>query len=140
MINGRAKGHAFERELIKKFHDEFGDCASHLKRNLDQYQTCGKADIEFHNLMIEAKRYASGHWFKPEWWEQAKTSAGDQFIPVLIYKYDRQPIRMVFPLRTFKEYSFKTVETITVDWETGILLMRELLEVPDEASTVQRRN
>jgi len=122
------------------FQDEFGDCASHLKRNLDQYQTCGKADIEFHNLMIEAKRYASGHWYKPEWWEQAKTSAGDQFIPVLIYKYDRQPIRMVFPLRTFKEYSFKTVETITVDWETGILLMRELLEVPDEASTVQRRN
>lgn len=140
MINGRAKGHAFERELIKKFHDEFGDCASHLKRNLDQYQTGGKADIEFHNLMIEAKRYASGHWYKPEWWEQAKTSAGDDYIPVLIYKYDRQPIRMVFPLRTFKEYSFKTVETVTVDWETGILLMRELLEVPNEASFLQCSN
>ena len=40
-----------------------------------------KADIEFHNLMIEAKRYASGHWYKPEWWEQAKTSAGDTHIP-----------------------------------------------------------
>jgi hypothetical protein len=90
--------------------------------------------------MIEAKRYASGHWYKPEWWEQAKTSAGDKYIPVLIYKYDRQPIRMVFPLWTFKEYSFKTVETVTVDWETGILLMRELLEVPDEASNVQRPN
>ena len=35
MINGRAKGHAFERELIKKFQDEFGECADHLKRNLD---------------------------------------------------------------------------------------------------------
>jgi len=63
------------------FQDEFGDCANHLKRNLDQYQTAGKADIEFHNLMIEAKRYASGHWYKPEWWEQAKTSAGDTHIP-----------------------------------------------------------
>ena len=118
MINGRAKGHAFERELIKMFQDEFGDCANHLKRNLDQYQTAGKADIEFHNLMIEAKRYASGHWYKPEWWEQAKTSAGDTHIPVLIYKYDRQPI--------------KTAETISVDWETGILLMRESLEFPNE--------
>ena len=98
MINGRSKGHNFENSLIKKFQDEFGECANHLKRNLEQYQTAGKADIEFHNLMIEAKRYASGHWYKPEWWEQAKTSAGDDYIPVLIYKYDRQPIRMVFNL------------------------------------------
>ena len=132
MINGRAKGHAFERELIAKFQLEFGDCANHLKRNLEQYQTVGKADIEFHNLMIEAKRYASGHWYKPEWWEQAKTSAGDEYIPVLIYKYDRQPIRMVFPLSIMTDYSMKLDETITVDWDTGILLMRETLEVPDQ--------
>ena len=136
MINGRAKGHAFERELIKKFQDEFGSCANHLKRNLDQYQTCGKADIEFHNLMIEAKRYATGHWYKPEWWEQAKTSAGNEFIPVLIYKYDRQPIKMVFPLRIMRDYEMKPDETITVDYDTGILLMRELLEVPNETIQV----
>ena len=136
MINGRAKGHAFERELIKMFQDEFGDCANHLKRNLDQYQTAGKADIEFHNLMIEAKRYASGHWYKPEWWEQAKTSAGDTHIPVLIYKYDRQPIKMVFPLCIMRDYSMKLAETITVDWQTGILLMRESLEVPNETSRI----
>lgn len=118
------------------FHDEFGDCANHLKRNLDQYQTAGKADIEFHNLMIEAKRYASGHWYKPEWWEQAKTSAGDTHIPVLIYKYDRQPIKMVFPLWIMRDYSMKLAETITVDWQTGILLMRESLEVPNETSRI----
>ena len=136
MINGRAKGHAFERELIKKFQDEFGSCANHLKRNLEQYQTCGKADIEFHNLMIEAKRYASGHWHKPEWWTQARTSAGDDYVPVLIYKYDRQPIRMVFPLSIMTDYSMKVDETITVDWDTGILLMRETLEVPDQTGSV----
>ena len=132
MINGRAKGHAFENLLIKKFQDEFGECANHLKRNLEQYQIAGKADIEFHNLMIEAKRYASGHWYKPEWWEQAKTSAGDTHIPVLVYKYDRQPIKMVFPLSIMDDYSMKTAETITVDWETGILLMRESLEFANE--------
>ena len=132
MINGRSKGHNFENSLIKKFQDEFGECANHLKRNLEQYQTAGKADIEFHNLMIEAKRYASGHWHKPEWWEQAKTSAGDDYVPVLIYKYDRQPIRMVFPLSIMTDYSMKVDETITVDWDTGILLMRETLEVPDQ--------
>jgi hypothetical protein len=133
LINGRAKGHNFESTLIKKFQDEFGECANHLKRNLEQYRTVGKADIEFHNLMIEAKRYASGHWHKSEWWEQAKTSAGDKYVPVLIYKFDRQPIRMVFPLSIMTDYSMKTNETITVDWDAGILLMRETLEVPDQA-------
>ena len=77
MINGRAKGHAFERELIKMFQDEFGDCANHLKRNLDQYQ-------------------------------------------------------MVFPLWIMRDYSMKLAETITVDWQTGILLMRESLEFANE--------
>jgi hypothetical protein len=127
MINGRAKGHAFERELIKKFQDEFGDCADHLKRNLDQYQTAGKADIEFNNLMIEAKRYASGHWHKKDWWEQTLTSAGDSHVPILIYKYDRQPIKFVFRLSDLMGKGYET-ETASVDYETGIMLMRELLE------------
>ena len=127
MINGRAKGHAFERELIKKFHDEFGECADHLKRNLDQYQVAGKADIEFNNLMIEAKRYAKGSWFKPDWWEQTLTSAGETHVPVLIYKYDHQPIRFVFRLKDIMCEPY--IEgTATVDYATGIMLMRELLE------------
>lgn len=126
-INGRAKGHAFERDLIKKFHDEFGECADHLKRNLDQYQVAGKADIEFNNLMIEAKRYASGHWHKEAWWDQTLTSAGDTHIPLLIYKYDRQPIKMVFRLSDLMGAGYEE-ETATVDYLTGIMLMRELLE------------
>ena len=129
MINGRAKGHAFERELIKKFQDEFGDCADHLKRNLDQYQVAGKADIEFNNLMIEAKRYASGRWHKDCWWEQAMTSAGENYIPVLIYKYDHQPIKFVFGLSDLTGDRYLT-GTATVDYATGIMLMRELLKFP----------
>jgi hypothetical protein len=126
MINGRAKGHAFERELIKKFHDEFGSCADHLKRNLDQYQVAGKADIEFNNLMIEAKRYASGHWHRDDWWDQTLTSAGDSYIPVLIYKYDRQPIRFVFRLSDIMSDKSQS-GTATVSYDIGIMLMRELL-------------
>jgi hypothetical protein len=127
-INGRSKGHAFERDLIKKFQDEFGECASHLKRNLEQYQTAGKADIEFNNLMIEAKRYKSGNWHKEDWWDQTLTSAGDEYIPVLIYKYDRQPIKFVFRLSDLMGLGYES-ETATVDYETGIMLMRELLEM-----------
>lgn len=125
-INGRAKGHAFERDLIKKFHDEFGECAEDLKRNLDQYQVAGKADIEFNNFMIEAKRYAAGHWHKETWWDQTLTSAGDTHIPLLIYKHDRHPIKMVFRLSDLMGAGYED-ETATVDYETGIMLMRELL-------------
>ena len=34
MINGRAKGHAFENSLIKKFQDEFGECANHFETDI----------------------------------------------------------------------------------------------------------
>lgn len=128
MINGRTKGHAFERDMIRIFQDEFGDCASHLKRVLDQYQEKGRADIEFNNLRVECKRYAAGSWYKPEWWKQCCESAHGKFIPVLIYKFDRQPIRFVFRLSDIGWYPQDDDSTITTDIETGIMLMRELLE------------
>jgi len=128
MINGRTKGHAFERDMIRIFQDEFGECASHLKRVLDQYQEKGRADIEFNNLRIECKRYASGHWHKPEWWSQCCESAKGKFVPVLIYKHDRQPIRFVFRLSDIGWYPQDDDSTITTDIATGIMLMRELLE------------
>ena len=137
MVNGRAKGHAFERELIKLFRDEFGACADHLKRNLEQYQDKGHGDIVFHNLMIEAKRYAKGNWHKNDWWEQCCESAGETHIPVLIYKYDRQPIRMVFALESVAGDQFVGVNgktTITTEYDTGIMLMRDLLEVAIESN------
>jgi len=134
MINGRAKGHAFERDLIRIFRDEFGSCADHLKRNLEQYQNKGHGDIVFHNLMIEAKRYAKGNWHKHEWWDQACESAKEDYIPILIYKYDYQPARMVFPLSAVAEGQYmgsNGMQTITTEFSTGIMIMRELLEVQD---------
>ena len=86
-----------------------------------------KGDIEFNNLMIEAKRYAAGHWHKEAWWDQTLTSAGDTHIPLLIYKYDRQPIKFVFRLSDLMGAGYED-ETASVDYETGIMLMRELLK------------
>jgi hypothetical protein len=138
MINGRAKGHAFERDLIRIFRDEFGSCADHLKRNLEQYQDKGHGDIVFHNLMIEAKRYAKGSWHKDDWWDQACVSAKEEYVPILIYKYDYQPARMVFPLKAIAEGQYiamNGMQTITTDFSTGIMIMRDLLEVPIESNT-----
>ncbi len=35
---------------------------------------------------------------KNDWWKQAVESAGDNLIPILIYKYDRRDIMCVIPL------------------------------------------
>ena len=31
------------------------------------------------------------------WWTQALESAGDKYIPILIWKYDRKPIQAIIP-------------------------------------------
>ena len=35
--------------------------------------------------------------YKQGWWEQVLKSAGEDFIPILIYKFDRKPIYCVVP-------------------------------------------
>ena len=67
---------------------------------MDQYQTKGLADLYFQNFAIECKRYKErkDNWPITKWWEQTVEAAGDKYIPILIYKYDRQEIKSVIPL------------------------------------------
>ncbi len=102
-INSRTKGAAFERVICKKINTylESKGSTETVKRNLDQYQTKGMADIYFRNFAIECKRYKNNgkqNIYKNEWWQQAIDSAGDDLIPGLIYKYDRRKIMCVIPL------------------------------------------
>ena len=57
------------------------------------------ADIYWRNFAIECKCYAGkGSTFAQEkWWAQACESAGEDLIPVLIYKYNRNKARYVLP-------------------------------------------
>ena len=101
-INSRTKGAAFERVIVKKINTYLASKGSTktVKRNLDQYQTKGMADIYWDNLAIECKRYKGNRKsdvFKNEWWNQAVESANDKLIPILIYKYDRKEIMCVIP-------------------------------------------
>jgi hypothetical protein len=102
-INSRTKGAAFERVICNKINTYLASKGSTdtVKRNLDQYQTKGMADIYWGNLAIECKRYKGNgktDVFKNDWWNQAVESANDNLIPVLIYKYDRRKIMCVIPL------------------------------------------
>ena len=99
MVNSRTKGAQFEREVVNVFRDWLGDEATQgLRRNLTQYQVADEGDLKLGPFLIECKRYAKGDIHQQWWWEQILKAAGEKYIPLLIYRFDRRPIRMVFPL------------------------------------------
>ena len=137
MTNGRRKGHNFENELCKMIVDQLGDVLGDqkVKRNLDQYRESDQGDINIDGWTIEAKRYAhnAGGNYKPEWWAQVTSSsnaAGTE--PVLIYKYDRQPIKCVVRLSSINSDFAGKDNTATISFDTWCMLVREFL-----ASNVQ---
>lgn len=126
MTNGRVKGANFERELANMIYLELG---IQVKRDLEQYRASDHGDlIGLDGWCIEAKRYAKneGGNFKPAWWEQVTTAAnanGTQ--PVLIYKYDRQPIKCVVFLSSINaDYAGKD-NVATISFPTWCMLVRE---------------
>jgi len=126
MTNGRVKGANFERELARMIYDELG---VQTKRDLEQYRASDHGDlIGLDGWTIEAKRYAhnAGGNFKPEWWKQVTSAANANGTePVLIYKYDRQPIKCVVFLSSINgEFAGKD-NVATISFPTWCMLVRE---------------
>ena len=96
MTNSRRKGHNFERHIVKLINDYIKKQGGTelVKRNLDQTQYKGQADIYWDNFAIECKRYGqtSTNMYKQAWWEQVLVAAKDKYIPILVYKFDRHDI------------------------------------------------
>ena len=102
MVNSRTKGASFEREVAKllllELHITF-------KRDLRQYQEADHGDLipddPAFPFELELKRYAHGPISGTDkWWQQVTTAANKTGKrPALIYKYDRQPIRVVVELQ-----------------------------------------
>ena len=65
MADSRNKGASFERKICKLIKDNLNIDA---KRNLDQYQSKGMADIIIPGRSIECKAYLKGTTFKRAWW------------------------------------------------------------------------
>jgi len=130
MTNGRAKGHNFERQLCRMIEDELG---FEVHRDLMQYAQKDRGDIiGVPGWTIEAKRYSAdrgtGGNYKPEWWSQVcESSALAGCEPVLIYKYDRQPIKCVVFLSSINPAYMEKDNTATVTFETWCMLVRESL-------------
>jgi len=126
MTNGRVKGANFERELARMIKDHLG---VDTKRDLEQYRASDHGDlIGLDGWTIEAKRYAhnAGGNYKPEWWAQvtsASNANGTQ--PVLVFKYDRQPIKCVVRLSSINADFAGKDNTATISFDTWCMLVRE---------------
>jgi len=98
-INSRNKGAQFERNIAKILNDFFTDNGIDFqtKRNLDQYQEAGQCDLDIPFHAVECKFYKDGEWLKSAWWDQVCSSSNGR-IPVLIFKFNRRPIRVCIPL------------------------------------------
>ena len=131
MTNGRRKGANFEREICRMLAEELSTeaCPIEPKRDLEQYRAAERGDvIGIDGFTIECKRYSSnaGNGFKPAWWAQvteAANASGTE--PVLIYKYDRQPIKCVVRLSSINaDYAGKD-NVAEVSFATLCMLIRE---------------
>jgi len=124
MADSRNKGASFERKISILIKDILNIDA---KRNLDQYQAKGQADIIIPGWSIECKAYLKGTTFKRAWWEQAKESAATlNLTPVLIYKYNNCPIKCVISLDVLSR-NFNAGHDLVceVDIETWFYIVRE---------------
>ena len=137
MTNGRAKGHDFERTMCKvigAWISEHLGCEIKLSRNLAQYQTSDLGDIEYGPFIFECKRYAKGNWHRPEWWAQVCRAAEQKRIPVLVYRFDRQETRFVFPLWAVSNQSKIDHITVTASEEDARHIILGIIDDPKSAS------
>jgi Holliday junction resolvase len=134
MTNSRTKGHSFERDVARLLRDELGDIVdTDIKRILDQTRESELGDIEIHDFVVECKRYAPQASPAEAWWDQvwaAATKSGKH--PLLVYKFDRVPIRCVVPFYLLNpDYPKKREYRAEMDFENMAMIMREYINGED---------
>ncbi len=127
----RRKGHQFERDICNMLTDELGiEC----RRVLEQVREKELGDIQLGPFVIECKRYKNLGEPPADWWKQAWAASQNlRLIPVLIWKFDRKPIKVTLPLSLLGWYPNEIIYTATTDWQTGMMVMREHLATEEQA-------
>ena len=98
----RTKGHNFERLICKMINEQMTSSGLpySVSRNLDQTRDGGSDILGLNNYTIECKRHAKGCRPQKAWWDQVTAAAGET-TPLLIYKFDRSPVEVMFPAMLF---------------------------------------
>jgi Holliday junction resolvase len=105
-MTGRAsrnKGAAAERELATMLSDELGFA---VKRKLGQARDGGD-DIQIGKYRIEVKRREALRL--DEWCKQVEAASGPEDVPVVAYRRNGQPWRVVVPIDWFIEQVRETI-------------------------------
>lgn len=110
-INSRNKGATFERDIARELELLTG---IRFQRNLEQSRAVDHCDLipdsDAWPYSLELKAYAAGNGCKPAWREQAtRAAAKTGRIPCVVYKYNRQPIRVCLPLADSGEWHETTL-------------------------------
>lgn len=127
MVNGRQKGASFERTICHALQDDLNVKAA--KRDLEQYRSADRGDILIDDnsfpYVIECKRYKKGSWSQ-SWWDQVdKAAKAVNKEPVLVYKFDRQPIRVVMRLEHLLKDGTEHGLKVELDWDAFCYVARE---------------
>jgi Holliday junction resolvase len=99
----RNKGAAGERELAAILTDKLGFV---VQRKLGQARDGGD-DIQIGKYRIEVKRRERVQ--VDQWAEQVEQAAGESDVPVVVYRRNGQPWRVVVPLEWFIEQVRETL-------------------------------
>ena len=126
MPNSRNKGASFERMIATSLSEELGLNVK-LKRILEQTREKYLPDLIFGDWYLECKRYASGKEPATAWWQQVIDASKDRGIPTLIYKFDRQPIKVRIPLHAINNnLPVNNLITCDLNWNDFIYLIKSL--------------
>ena len=127
MVNGRQKGASFERTICNALQDDLN--VKTAKRDFEQYRSADRGDILIDDnsfpYTIECKRYKKGSWSQ-SWWDQVEKAAeAADKEPVLVYKFDRQPIRVVMRLEHLMKDKTEQGLKVELDWDAFCYVARE---------------
>ena len=138
MVNSQNKGRRGELAVIAAYADSMN---VRLKRDLEQWRSADHGDLlpdgDFDwPFTIEVKSYSdktASVMHKPQWWAQVTTAAkAAGKMPVLWYKYDRRPWRVVMKMNNVSfalggTLNHEDDHLFTMDEDACFYLTREIL-------------
>ena len=137
MPNSRNKGASFERMIATSLSEELGLNVK-LKRILEQTREKYLPDLIFGDWYLECKRYANGKEPATAWWQQVIDASKDRGTPTLIYKFDRQPIKVRIPLHAINNnLPVNNLITCDLNWNDFIYLIKSLY--PDDIKNYNKQ-
>lgn len=124
----RNKGAAYERKVANLLTEATGKVWRRRVRNAADDSDVVADDPAFAHIVIECKH--ANTLCLPAWWRQAQQQAGEQGVPVLIYRQTgaRGELVMVDAHHVnSKTFPVRGRHTVTLGWEAAMQWMREML-------------